>query len=91
MGKCVWERLKRVKWWQWLILLGIAAAIAVLLFYLGPILASVGITTSATSVAAFLASLGITLPAWVAAAIAGLGSTLGFTVLLAIQECARKR
>jgi hypothetical protein len=85
MAKCVWNRLGRLSWRQWLLLLAIAAAIALLIFYAAPALAALGFVPAG---AAFLATLG--LPAWAVAALLGLGSTLLFTVLQAILACARQ-
>ncbi len=85
MLQCVWNQLKAVKWWQWLVLLAVAAAIALLIYYLAPVFAAVGIVVAKLS---FL--LGIGLPLWAASALIGLGSTLLTTVFLAIQECSRR-
>jgi hypothetical protein len=85
MAKCVWARLKKLSWRQWLLLLAIAAAIALLIVYAGPVLAGLGFVPSGS---AFLVGLG--LPTWAVAALIGLGSTLLFTVLQAILACARQ-
>lgn len=85
MIQCVWNQLKMVKWWQWLILIAAAAAIALLIYFLTPVLATVGFVAGGLS---FLLELG--LPLWAASALIGLGSTLLFTVFLAIAACMRR-
>jgi len=74
-----------VRWWQWLILLAVAAAIALLIYFLTPVLATVGFVAAGLS---FLLQLGI--PLWAASALIGLGSTLLFTVIRAIAACMRR-
>lgn len=85
MLACVWNKLKAVKWWVWLILVAAAAAIALLIYFLAPVLASVGIVVAGLG---FLLSLGI--PLWAAAILIGLGSTILGTVIIAIKECLRR-
>ena len=85
MIQCVWNQLKAVQWWQWLILLAVAAAIALLIYFATPVLAAIGFVAAGL---AFLLGLGI--PLWAAAALIGLGSTLLFTVLIAIVACVRR-
>lgn len=85
MIQCVWNQLRMVKWWQWLILLAAAAAIALLIFFLTPVLAAAGFVAAGLG---FL--LGLGLPLWAASVLIGLGSTLLFTVFLAIGACMRR-
>jgi hypothetical protein len=82
MTRCVWDQLRRLSWRQWLLLLAMAAAIAVLIFYAAPALAALGFVPAG---AAFLTTLG--LPSWAVASLLGLGSTLLFTVLQAVLRC----
>jgi hypothetical protein len=70
MLSCIWNCIKAIPWWAWLILAVVAVVIAILSYFTGGIAA-------------------LSLPLWLEAALVGLGSTVGLTLLYCIQGCLR--
>jgi hypothetical protein len=74
MISCLWDCLKRIPWWAWIVLALAAAAIAALIYFTGGVAA--------------LAALGLSLLAQ--SILVGIGATFGSTLLYCFQDCVRK-
>lgn len=70
MLDCIWNCIREIPWWAWLILAVAAVLIAVITYFTGGIAA-------------------LMLPLWIEAALVGLGTTFGSTLLYCLQSCLR--
>lgn len=78
MIDCIWKCLKKLPWWAWIILVLAGVIVALLTFFISPILFP---EATITIIA------GVQIPLWIKSAIAGVAGTVGATIIKCINNC----